>query len=353
MTTIAPNAPLPASQDRPWYGLSGDEACQALAVDPTVGLTEAEVTKRRAQYGSNKLAEVAKEPTWKAFLRQYRDLMQLVLVGAALVSIIAIQDISTGLVVLAITVFNAAARPAPGGQGGRERRRAAPDADHLGQRAPRRRALPGAGRGARPGRHRRVRGRGQGAGRRTAPRRRDPRDRGVGADRGEHPVVQGDRRDRRRGRRPRGPPRHGVHELAGDPWPRRDGRHVDGHVDRGRPHLQHVERCRAGEDPAHPPARPADRADHDHGGRSPSALIIILGLIRGDDFDELFIVGISLAISAIPTGLPGRRHDAAVVRHPRARGGGGHRQAAPVGRDARVDVGDLLGQDRHARRSTR
>ena len=34
------------------------------------------------------------------------------------------------------------------------------------------------------------------------------------------------------------------------------------------------------------------------------ALIIILGLIRGDDFDELFLVGISLAISAIPTGLP-------------------------------------------------
>jgi Ca2+-transporting ATPase len=33
--------------------------------------------------------------------------MQLVLVGAALVSIIAIQDVSTGLVVLAITVFNA------------------------------------------------------------------------------------------------------------------------------------------------------------------------------------------------------------------------------------------------------
>jgi len=107
MTTLAPSAPPPASQDRPWYGLSGDEACQALDVDPAAGLSDAEVTKRRAQYGSNKLAEVAKEPAWKAFLRQYRDLMQLVLVGAALVSIIAIQDVSTGLVVLAITVFNA------------------------------------------------------------------------------------------------------------------------------------------------------------------------------------------------------------------------------------------------------
>ena len=33
-------------------------------------------------------------------------------------------------------------------------------------------------------------------------------------------------------------------------------------------------------------------------------LIVILGLARGEDFDTLFLVGISLAIAAIPTGLP-------------------------------------------------
>ena len=33
-------------------------------------------------------------------------------------------------------------------------------------------------------------------------------------------------------------------------------------------------------------------------------LVVILGLIRGDDFDDLFLIGISLAIAAIPTGLP-------------------------------------------------
>jgi Ca2+-transporting ATPase len=32
--------------------------------------------------------------------------------------------------------------------------------------------------------------------------------------------------------------------------------------------------------------------------------IVVIGLIRGEDFDDLFLVGISLAISAIPTGLP-------------------------------------------------
>ena len=34
------------------------------------------------------------------------------------------------------------------------------------------------------------------------------------------------------------------------------------------------------------------------------ALIIILGLARGEDFDSLFLTGITLAIAAIPTGLP-------------------------------------------------
>jgi Ca2+-transporting ATPase len=90
-----------------WHGLPVEDVCRRLDVDPAVGLTADEVSRRRQQYGPNKLAEEAKEPTWKAFLRQYRDLMQLVLVGAAVVSIVAIQDVSTGLVVLGLTVVNA------------------------------------------------------------------------------------------------------------------------------------------------------------------------------------------------------------------------------------------------------
>ena len=39
-------------------------------------------------------AEAAKEPGWKVFARQYRDLMQFVLLGAAIVSIIALQGLA-------------------------------------------------------------------------------------------------------------------------------------------------------------------------------------------------------------------------------------------------------------------
>jgi Ca2+-transporting ATPase len=34
------------------------------------------------------------------------------------------------------------------------------------------------------------------------------------------------------------------------------------------------------------------------------AFVIVIGLIRGESFDDLFLIGISLAVAAIPTGLP-------------------------------------------------
>jgi len=90
-----------------WHGLTAQEACARLGVDPARGLTPDEVGKRREQVGPNKLVEAETEPGWHAFLRQYRDLMQLVLLGAAIVSIVALQEFSTGLVIIGLTVLNA------------------------------------------------------------------------------------------------------------------------------------------------------------------------------------------------------------------------------------------------------
>ena len=90
-----------------WHSLSAEEACTRLGVDSRTGLDPAEVERRREQVGPNKLAEAKKEPPWRAFLRQYRDLMQLVLLGAAIVSMVALQEFSTGIVILALTVVNA------------------------------------------------------------------------------------------------------------------------------------------------------------------------------------------------------------------------------------------------------
>ena len=90
-----------------WHGMESDEVCARLEVDSTPGLDADDVERRRAQYGPNKLAEAEREPGWHAFLRQYRDLMQLVLVGAAMVSMVALQEFSTGIAILGLTVLNA------------------------------------------------------------------------------------------------------------------------------------------------------------------------------------------------------------------------------------------------------
>src|SRR5262249_59041526 len=61
----------------------------------------------RADVGPNKLDEGRPEPGWHAFLRQYRDLMQIVLLGAAIVSMVALQEFSRGSAIIGLRVLNA------------------------------------------------------------------------------------------------------------------------------------------------------------------------------------------------------------------------------------------------------
>jgi Ca2+-transporting ATPase len=97
----------PSTGAEAWHTVTAQEVCRRLGVDPGAGLDPAEVERRRAQHGRNKLAEAEKEPGWHAFLRQYKDLMQLVLVGAAVVSVVALQEWHTAIVVFAVTLLNA------------------------------------------------------------------------------------------------------------------------------------------------------------------------------------------------------------------------------------------------------
>src|SRR3954452_12298487 len=97
-----------AARSTLWHNLSPEEACAKLGgVDPRAGRDAAAVERLRAHVGPDRLPEGKKEPGWKAFLRQYRDLMQLVLLGAAIVSMVALQEFSTGLVIIGLTVLNA------------------------------------------------------------------------------------------------------------------------------------------------------------------------------------------------------------------------------------------------------
>jgi P-type Ca2+ transporter type 2C len=96
------------STDVAWHALGPDEAIRQQDVTPDSGLTTAEAEARRGRYGANRFAEPPKEPRWQAFLRQYRDPMQVVLLLAGVVSLFIPGQVPTGVVLIGLTLLNAA-----------------------------------------------------------------------------------------------------------------------------------------------------------------------------------------------------------------------------------------------------
>ena len=90
-----------------WFALEPAEITERLGVDPANGLAGAEAEARLLSYGPNKFADVAVEPRWRAFVRQYRDPMQIVLLVAGIGSLYPLKELGTGLVLLFLTLFNA------------------------------------------------------------------------------------------------------------------------------------------------------------------------------------------------------------------------------------------------------
>ena len=90
-----------------WYGMTAGAVAQKLGVDPAKGLSAAEAQKRLQQYGPNVLAAKKKESGLQAFLRQYQDFMQWILLGAAVLSLVVTREVGTPLVLVGLTVFNA------------------------------------------------------------------------------------------------------------------------------------------------------------------------------------------------------------------------------------------------------
>jgi Ca2+-transporting ATPase len=90
----------------PWFTLSGEIVAQELSVEPTQGLSTAEADQRLQQYGPNVLSEEEREPIWLAFLKQYKDYMRIVLTIAAVASLL-IGEYSTAILLFLITAGNA------------------------------------------------------------------------------------------------------------------------------------------------------------------------------------------------------------------------------------------------------
>src|SRR5499427_1578074 len=97
----------PAAGELAWHTLGADQVLHSEGVDEQRGLSSAEAAARAERFGPNEFAAGQAEPRWRAFVRQYRDPMQLVLLAAGIGSLYPLKQLGTGLLLILLTLFNA------------------------------------------------------------------------------------------------------------------------------------------------------------------------------------------------------------------------------------------------------
>ena len=106
--TDAPGSGGPAADaELAWHTLGADQVLHSEGVDGQRGLSSAEAAARAQQFGPNEFAAGQAEARWHAFLRQYRDPMQLVLLAAGIGSLYPLKQLGTGILLILLTLFNA------------------------------------------------------------------------------------------------------------------------------------------------------------------------------------------------------------------------------------------------------
>ena len=107
MSTVVEAEAATPQEDKQWFALEPAAVAGELGVDATAGLSPDDAAARLERYGPNAFVAAKTEPRWQAFVRQYRDPMQIVLLVAGIGSIWPLKELGTGLVLLFLTLFNA------------------------------------------------------------------------------------------------------------------------------------------------------------------------------------------------------------------------------------------------------
>lgn len=90
-----------------WYSKSIGETLETLSVDPKQGLSSDEAAKRLDQYGENKLKGKPPKSLVKLFLSQLQDMLIYVLLAAAVITAV-IGEYVDAVIILMVVVLNAA-----------------------------------------------------------------------------------------------------------------------------------------------------------------------------------------------------------------------------------------------------
>lgn len=92
-------------EQKNWHQLSGDELLESFGVTREQGLTEEDTERRRQESGWNELLEGARISPFILFLNQFKDFMMLVLMGATLISGL-LGEYLDAVTIIAIVILN-------------------------------------------------------------------------------------------------------------------------------------------------------------------------------------------------------------------------------------------------------
>ena len=95
-----------------WHTLKIEEVMQSLKTNIKTGLAQSEISKRKEEFGENKLKENKKESIIIRFIKQFNDFMIIILILASIISAIVSyiqgeKDYFDSIIIIAIVVLNA------------------------------------------------------------------------------------------------------------------------------------------------------------------------------------------------------------------------------------------------------
>ena len=96
----------PVAAEQRWYALDPEDVASRLGVTVDSGLSAAEAAERLRRDGPNALPEEKPPSSLRRLVGQYTSYMQLILVGASVVSLV-IKQWSTAIVLFVLSLINA------------------------------------------------------------------------------------------------------------------------------------------------------------------------------------------------------------------------------------------------------
>ncbi len=99
-------SPDPDIDSQQWHATTVDEACKLQETDRTRGLSAAEAARRLGLFGRNELAEAPRPGIWHMLWAQFRNFIVILLIVAAVASAI-LGEFPEALAIMAIVIINA------------------------------------------------------------------------------------------------------------------------------------------------------------------------------------------------------------------------------------------------------